>query len=66
MTPDKVHKKNLVTSFPLQKYPIHLIERTEPHGFKPHYKGSDSSYTECSHYEENIENYKYMDEFSNK
>ena len=53
-TPDKVHRKNLVTSYPLQKYPIHKREITEPHGSKTHYKGSDNSYTERSRYEEKL------------
>ena len=48
-TPDKGHSKNLVTSFPLQKYRIRQIERTKPHGSKPHYKGSDNSYIDRLH-----------------
>ena len=49
MTPHKGYpRKNLASliSYPLQKYPIHPRERTEPHGYKPHYKGSYNSYTE--------------------
>ena len=37
--PDKGYMKNLVTGYPLWKYHIHQIERNEPHGSKPHYKG---------------------------
>ena len=50
----------------MQKCLIHQIEITEPHGSKRHYNGSDSSYTERSHNKENIENYQFMDELSNK
>ena len=52
--PDKGRiRKNLVTfkGYPLRKYKIHLRDRTEPHGSKPHYKGSDNFYTELSHSE---------------
>ena len=66
MTLDKGHRKNLVTSYPLQKDTIHQIEIAEPRDSKPHYKGSDNSYTEHSHGEEKNENYQYMDELSNK
>ena len=37
--PDKGHRKNLITSSPLQEDPIHQRERTEPHGSKTYYKG---------------------------
>ena len=47
VTPDKEHRKNLVTSSKFWKY-------TESYGSKPYYKGSDNSYTESSHGEENI------------
>ena len=40
---------NLVTSSPLLKYPIHKREIYEPHGSKPHYTGSDKSYTDGLH-----------------
>ena len=66
VTPDKGHMNKSVTSYPLQKYPIHKIERTEPHGSKSNYKGSDNSYTERSHDEKNIENYENTDDLSNK
>ena len=56
VTLDKGHRKNLVTSYPLQKDTIHQIEISEPRDSKPHYKGSDNSYTEHSHDEETIEN----------
>ena len=36
VTPDRVHRNNLVTSSPLQKYSIHYKEGTEPHESKPH------------------------------
>ena len=42
VAPDRLYpRKNLVTltSYSLGKYPIHLIERTEPRGCKPHLKG---------------------------
>ena len=55
VTPDKGHRKNLVTISPLQKYPIHQREGTVPHGSKPHYKGLDNSYTERSNDEEKLE-----------
>ena len=43
-------RKNLVTltSSPLKKNPINIIERTEPDGSKPHYKGYDNYYTRIS------------------
>ena len=37
MTPDKGHRKELVVSSPLQKYPIHRRENSEPHGSKHFY-----------------------------
>ena len=46
----KGHRKSLVTSHPLQKDTIHQRERTESHGSKSNYKGSDNSYTERSHH----------------
>ena len=61
MTPDKGHRKKLVASSPLQNYPIHQRETYGPHGSKPFYTGWDNSFTERSHDEENIENYKWMD-----
>ena len=48
VTPYKGHRKKSVTSYPLQKDPIHGRERNEPHGYKPHYKGLDNSYNERS------------------
>ena len=54
MTPAKRHRKNLVTSAPLQRYPIHRRETSEPHGYKHFYTGLDYSFTESSHNEENI------------
>ena len=66
MTPDKGHRKNLVTSYPLQKDPIHWRGNSKPHGSKPFYSVSDHSFTESSHDEENIENYKYIDELYSK
>ena len=56
MIPDKGNRNNLVKSYPLQKDTIHQIEIAEPRDSKPHYKGSDNSYTEHSHDEETIEN----------
>ena len=56
MTPDKGHRKNLVVSSILQKYTIHWIEISEPHGYKYFYTGSDRYFTELSHEEENIKN----------
>ena len=66
VTPHKVHGKNLVTSYTLQRYPIHQREISEPHVDIHHYTGSDNSYTDNSHNEENIENYESVDELSNK
>ena len=69
MTPYKVYtSKNLIVLkiSPLQKYPIHIRERTEPRESKPHYKGQDNSYTEISHGEKNNEVYKDMGESSNR
>ena len=66
MTLYKVHRKNLVASSPLQKYPIHRRETSETHGSKPFYTVSYNYFTECSHNEKNTENYKLMDEWSNK
>ena len=40
---------NLVTSSPLLKYSFHKREIYEPHGSKPHYTGSDKSYTDGLH-----------------
>ena len=54
MTPYKGHRKNLFKSDPLQKYPIHQIETSEPHGYKTFYTGSDNYFTKRSHDEENI------------
>ena len=65
-TTDRIIVKNLVTSSTLQKDPIHWIENSEPHGSKPFYTLSDDSFTDRSHDEENIENYKFMDELFNK
>ena len=64
MTPDKGNRKNLVASLPFQKGPIHLRETVEPHIYKPFYTGSDDYFTKCSHYEEKIENFRLVDEFS--
>ena len=50
----------------MQKDPSHLIETSETHGYKPFYTESDIHFTERSCDEENIDNYKLMDEFSNK
>ena len=66
MTPYKIHRKNSITSSPLQKYPINQRENSEYHGSKPHYTGSDNSYTDRSHDKENIKNQKCMDKWSNK
>ena len=66
LTPDKGHMKNLFASSPLRKDPIHWRENSEPHGYKTFYTGSDNYFTDRSHDEENIENYKFMDELSNK
>ena len=66
MTLDKGHRKNLVSSSPLKKDPIHQRETSEPHGSKPFYKGPDHSFTRRSHNGENIENDKLMDELSNQ
>ena len=60
VTPDKGHKKNLVSSLPLKKDQIHIIETSEPRGSKPFYTLSDNSFTERSHDENNIEDYKLM------
>ena len=41
-TPDKGHPRKILLKlkrYALQKYPIEPIERTEPHGYKPHCKG---------------------------
>ena len=59
MTLDKGHRKNLVSSSPLKKYPIHQRETSEPHVSKPLNTVSDNSFTESSHDEENAENYKF-------
>ena len=55
-----------MTSYPLQKYPIHPRDRTQPHGSKPHYKVSDSYHTDISHGEKDIEFYKDTEESSDK
>ena len=39
---------------------------SEPHRSKLDYIGSENSYTDISHDEENIENYELIDELSNK
>ena len=39
VTQDKLHRRNLVTSYPSRKHPIHIRERTEPHGSKAYDKG---------------------------
>ena len=50
----------------MKKEPIHRREISEPRGSKHFYTGSDNYFTERSHDEENIENYKFMDEWSNE
>ena len=50
----------------MKKEPIHRRETSEPRGSKHFYTGSDNYFTERSHDEENIENYKFMDESSKK
>ena len=47
----------------LQKYPIHIRERTEPHVYKPNYKVSDNYNTEISNGEKKIEFYEDMDKW---
>ena len=66
MTPDKGYRNNSVTISLLFEYPIHQRKRTKTCGSKHHYNGSDHSYTDRSHDEENIEKDKFMDELSNK
>ena len=66
MKSDKANGKHLFATPPLQNYPINQRETFEPHGYKPFNTGSYNSFTERSNDEENIENYKFMDELSNK
>ena len=56
MTADKGHKKNLVTSSPIQNNTIHRIETSELHGSKTFYIGSYNSCIQRSHDVENIQN----------
>ena len=66
VTPDKGYpRKNLVTltGYPLWKDPIHMIEITEPRGYKAHYKVSDHLYTENSHGEEKL---KFINTWMNR
>ena len=66
MAPDNEHRKNLVASSTLRTFSIHQKEYSDPHGSKPVYTVSNNSFTERSHYEENIENYILMNELSNE
>ena len=61
VTPDKGHKKNLVTSDPLRIYIIHQRETSETHVSKTYYTGSYDSYNDRSHDKESIENHELMD-----
>ena len=50
----------------MEKVPIYLRKRTEPHGYKPHYEGSENSYSEHSHGKKDIQCYKEKEELSEK
>ena len=55
--PDEGYSRNKLvrlTSSPLQKDPICLIDRTEPHGSKPCYKVSYNSYNDRLYGEEHF------------